>query len=701
MFASRLLLLLSLVILPSGFAGQSRPPSDDTELRFWLENMYCHHRYSLAEMSAVTGLDEAKVGAAIEKFGLHPDGEAKRDRAKPLLVLPYPGGRHPRIGFLDGAVDPQRETKLSIFTPWDPASYVVLDLPEALWSNLGLTYLAHTHVDTIWSKQGIKLPAQEWERLADGRFRSERKLPNGIVFGAEAQPKPGQVALRMWLRNGTDKPLSDLRVQMCAMLKGVKGFEAQTNDNKIFQAPFAACRDEKGQRWIIHAWQPIHRAWGNAPCPCLHADPKLPDCAPGATQEVVGLLSFYEGSDVKAEMKRLAEAWPDLKKGLITIEQPVDEAEASPVQLLIQSPRVIVDPVTEIPEPPRRIVIPESMAGRTGVGRRDAMLKNKMTPVAETAVLRGLNWLRDHQNPDGSWGEMNKASMTGFALLCFLGHGETDRSAQYGVTVAKAIDWAVQNGTKFKGHLHMDDVFRRNTDVYEHGICTYALGEYYAMTGDERVKELLRQAVRFIVEGQGPRGGWMYNYDKSADDLSVSGWQIQALKAAQLTGLNLPGVDAALEKAAACIDKVWKGPKGGYGYRGPEDRYALTGAGVYCRLFIKGERRDVSKGMDFILDETDKNKPVKYKSDSSDLYAWYYHTQAALMFGGGAWEKWNRWFQKELVDAQKADGSWPAPGLRNYGPMNDETMTGEVYRTALCILMLEVYYRYLPTTKAP
>ena len=24
--------------------------------------------------------------------------------------MPYPGGRHPRIGFLEGAVDPQRET---------------------------------------------------------------------------------------------------------------------------------------------------------------------------------------------------------------------------------------------------------------------------------------------------------------------------------------------------------------------------------------------------------------------------------------------------------------------------------------------------------------------------------------------------------------------------------------------------------------
>ena len=70
-------------------------------------------------------------------------------------MLPYPGGRHPRIGFLEGAIDPQRETKLSVFTPWHDSSYVVADVPEAIWSNLGLTYLAHTHIPTIWTAQKI------------------------------------------------------------------------------------------------------------------------------------------------------------------------------------------------------------------------------------------------------------------------------------------------------------------------------------------------------------------------------------------------------------------------------------------------------------------------------------------------------------------------------------------------------------------
>ena len=81
----------------------------------------------------------------------------------------------------------------------------------------------------------------------------------------------------------------------------------------------------------------------------------------------------------------------------------------------------------------------------------------------------------------------------------------------------------------------------------------------------------LVELIGYIVQGQGPGGGWMYSYDKTADDLSVSGWQIQALKAAHLSQLKISGVDQALDKAMSYIERV-KGPKGGYGYRGPEDQ---------------------------------------------------------------------------------------------------------------------------------
>jgi hypothetical protein len=283
----------------------SRKPTNEADLRYWLENMAWYHRFSTEEISGTTGLSVEEIKQALDRFQIRPETRPKRAADAPLLTLPYPGGRHPRIGFLDGAVDPQRETKISVFTPWDEASYVVVDVPEAIWSNLGLTYLAHTHVPTIWDKQNVQLPRQEWNRREDGTLDSERTLPNGIAFGTKICPGRDAVRMEMWLKNGTSAKLSDLRVQNCVMLKGASGFEEQTNDNKVFRKPYVAVKSKTGDRWIITAWEPGDRAWGNAPCPCLHSDPKFPDCAPGETQRLRGWLSFYEGTDLDAELGRI------------------------------------------------------------------------------------------------------------------------------------------------------------------------------------------------------------------------------------------------------------------------------------------------------------------------------------------------------------------------------------------------------------
>ncbi len=296
---------LAASLLNAEEAPNYRKPAGETEMRSWLENMVFYHRFTPAEITAATGLSADEVKAALAKYDIRPESKPKRAADAPLLVLPYPGGRHPRIGFLEGAVRPQRETKVSVFCPWDESSYVVIDVPEAIWSNLGLTYLAHTHVPTIWTKRGIELPTLEWNRRANGTLDIERKLPNDIVFGTKIVPIREGIHLEMWLTNGTKQELTDLRVQVCTLLKGAIGFENQTNENKVFSEPYAACKSAAGKRWIITAWEPLHRTWANSKCPCLHSDPKFPDCPPGKTVRVRGWVSFYEGGDVKTEFKRL------------------------------------------------------------------------------------------------------------------------------------------------------------------------------------------------------------------------------------------------------------------------------------------------------------------------------------------------------------------------------------------------------------
>lgn len=348
--------------------------------------------------------------------------------------------------------------------------------------------------------------------------------------------------------------------------------------------------------------------------------------------------------------------------------------------------------------------VPGTMAGRMGGTNRSRMMMEKGgKQKSEEAVMRGLRWLVKNQNADGSWAPEERAAMTGFGILSFLGHGETPTSAEFGPTVQKAIDWMIENGQKYEGRLSMTkDGWGGHGGVYAHGIAAYALGEYYTMTKDERVAPLLKQAIDYIVKGQGPDGGWMYSFDKSQSDTSVSGWQIQALKAAHLSGLNIDGVDAALDKAMLNLKRV-QTDSGGFGYRKPEDRpgnagYALAGVGVLCTYFWKQDKDElVRDGIKFILDND--RPPVKYKSDNADLYAWYYHTQACLMVGGSAWSKWNRMFQDEIADNQSPDGSWPPVETKSPGGLKKPDGYGPFYRTNLCILMLEVFYRYMPTTK--
>ncbi len=306
-----------------------RPVKDDDELRYWLGNMIWHHRFSDKEIAAATGMSKTQITDAKKRLDIHPGNRPKRPADAPLLALPYPGGRHPRIGFLEGAIRPQRETKISVFTPWDPTSYVVVDVPEAIWSNLGLTYLAHTHVPTLWTKRDITLEKLEWQRNKDGSFEMKRKLPNGIAYTAKVVPRKDHVSMEMTLTNGTDEALTDLRIQNCIMLKGALGFTAQTKDNKVIAKPYIAVRSDPANatdegkektatvtgaaltapteqtRWIITAWDPCHRPWANKNCPCMHSDPKFPDCPPGKTQRIIGWLSFYQGKDVQAEFQRI------------------------------------------------------------------------------------------------------------------------------------------------------------------------------------------------------------------------------------------------------------------------------------------------------------------------------------------------------------------------------------------------------------
>jgi peptidoglycan/xylan/chitin deacetylase (PgdA/CDA1 family) len=282
------------------------------KLDFWLRNMVHDHEYTLEEVMQVTASPKESLEQRLGHLGKESAFHGDAERTK---VLPYPGGRHPRIGFLDGAINPLRGTKVSVFPPWEKGGYVVLDIPEAIFSNLGLAFLAHTHVPTIWNAQNVVIENRDWIVDEGGSLHSEWQLPNGIVFGAQVTPRTKGADLELWLKNGTDKKLTELRTQICVMLKAAPGFNEQKQERKEYDQPLAVVKALDADRYLLLAFEHCGRAWGNEKCPCVHSDPVLSDAAPGERVSVRGRLWFYEGADIQTEKKRLLEEMRHWGKG--------------------------------------------------------------------------------------------------------------------------------------------------------------------------------------------------------------------------------------------------------------------------------------------------------------------------------------------------------------------------------------------------
>jgi len=330
--------------------------------------------------------------------------------------------------------------------------------------------------------------------------------------------------------------------------------------------------------------------------------------------------------------------------------------------------------------------------------------------ACEEAVLKGLRWLKQTQNADGSWERANSEAMTGLALLAFLGHCETPLSEEFGDCVLKAITYLVDFSVKNKGYLTNN--LAATGGVYEHAMATYALAEAYTFCSKigidniPNLKESVEKATNIIIAGQHPSGGWAYGYIQSGGnngDVSISGWQVQALKAANHTGIEFRDMRRCIDKALDYL-VTCQAEGGGFGYTAQKKpntgtHFALTGVGVLShQMWNKGNAREARNGLNYI-----KNNPgiawtkEERKNTHGDIYAAYYECQAMMNAGGNDWLDYNKTFRDPILSNQASNGTWPATqdahhGLGGAGGWNLH------YRTCLCILMLEVYYRFLPGT---
>lgn len=239
---------------------------------------------------------------------------------------------------------------------------------------------------------------------------------------------------------------------------------------------------------------------------------------------------------------------------------------------------------------------------RSDSGRRAAVRARGGTPESEAAVARALEWLARHQYADGSWnfdhrdggrcrgkcgqpGSMTNARVaaTALALLPFLGAGETHRQGKYRRPIENGLRFIVANiqpGPEGSG-----DLTQGLGTMYQHGLASIALTEAYAMTEDRQLVAPAQALVRYIVLAQDPQGGgWRY-FPRSPGDTSVVGWQLMALKSAQLAYLEVP--PQTLDGVTKFLDSVARENGAGYGYMTPLQGTPATDAvGLLCRMYL-------------------------------------------------------------------------------------------------------------------
>lgn len=338
-------------------------------------------------------------------------------------------------------------------------------------------------------------------------------------------------------------------------------------------------------------------------------------------------------------------------------------------------------------DPPVKVADPYVV--RYGKAKAAAVELHGGTKETEAAVATGLQWLKSQQKKDGSWAfdgnsKTETAAATGLSLLPFLGAGQTHKGkGEYATVVAEGLKFLVAAQNKEGG-------FQGAKTMYAHAIATTALCEAFGMTSDPELKQPAQKAIDFIVTAQAADGSWGY-VPGNRGDTSITGWQIQALRAARACPDLVVKIET-LRAASKFLDTVTNAKKAEYGYTATADpRLSTTAVGLFCRTTTDGwtaADEPMSAGVKVLIAAV----PVPERFDA---YYCYYGTLVVRHAGGEAWSKtWNGAVRDLLVKTQipakeSAAGSWDADTAMI------GTSCGRLGTTSLNLLTLESYYRYL------
>jgi hypothetical protein len=321
-----------------------------------------------------------------------------------------------------------------------------------------------------------------------------------------------------------------------------------------------------------------------------------------------------------------------------------------------------------------------------------AQIPDERQREIDQSIARGLAYIAARQTPSGAWkteawGE--STAITSLAVMAFMAAGHVPGEGPYGEQISRGVRWVVSQ-QQANGMLIRD--LQSHGPMYDHGICTLMLAEVYGMMDGAdavMVKRALEKAVLLILQAQAVekferhQGGWRYQIDSRDSDLSVTAWQLMALRAAKDIGCDVPAeaIDRAVNYVRMCSN-----PKDhGFGYQpGNTSTPTLTGTGITC-LEICGEHHSPES-----LNAVKWLQSHPLVERSAYFYYGVYYTGVGLAkIGGDAASENYRHLVDILLPIQQEDGSWePRHG--------SEKQAGRIYTTSMTVLALTVEYRYLP-----
>ncbi|MEM1067912.1 MAG: prenyltransferase/squalene oxidase repeat-containing protein [Planctomycetota bacterium] len=321
----------------------------------------------------------------------------------------------------------------------------------------------------------------------------------------------------------------------------------------------------------------------------------------------------------------------------------------------------------------------------------------------DRAVSKGVDFLAATQREDGAVNDrQHDVAMTALAIMAMASIGtepvaDTDR----GRAMHKALKFVVsernQDSTGYFGG-------RDGSRMYGHGIITLMLTEVLGMcanpTENKVLHDRLVKAIKLILASQEvPKpdklvGGWRYTPASRDSDLSVSIWQLMALRSAKNDGLEVPG--ESIEMALDYLRNSYASPirpdgtprdqVSGFSYTPGTHHpsFAMTAAGLLAMQVCGQYESPLVKGAaEWLLQHPPRMHERFF------FYGMYYYAQGMHQAGGKYAEKADKLVPEMLLEAQRSDGAWLARG-------GEERNYGAVYATALAILSLSVRYHYLP-----